>query len=288
MKSARLLASLVVILPVGLFGQEVTFRTEGRLVEVYASVTDRRGRFIDDLPRDRFVVADEGRPQSIVAFENHSTGLSCALLLDTTGSMGRSLPLVKNAAVTLLGEFRPSDAVAVYSFSESLTTLQDFTADRDAAKRAVFRTRAEGRTALFDALAAVSKEIESRAGKKAAVVFTDGDDNASALNLQAATDRIRRIGVPIYSVAQGEALQSKELLKKLRALAELTGGVSYQARKASDVERIFRDISQDLRHTYLLAYRPPTAPDRKWRRIAVSVSGAKGYTVRAKEGYTPE
>jgi VWFA-related protein len=288
MRNLRSLGLVGFMLSVPVAGQDATFRTEGRLVEVYASVVDHSGRFIDDLSRDRFLVTDEGKPQSLVAFENRSTGLSCALLLDTTGSMSRALPQVKNAVVRLLDQFRPSDSVAVYGFNESLTTLQDFTTDRAAAKRAVFRTRAEGRTALFDALAAVAKEVEDRVGKKAAVVFTDGDDNASALNLEASTERIRRIGVPVYSVAQGEALLSRDLLRRLRAVADLTGGISYEARKSSDIERIFLDISEELKHSYLLAYRPPPKADRRWRSIAVSVPGSKGYTVRAREGYAPE
>jgi VWFA-related protein len=183
---------------------------------------------------------------------------------------------------------READAVAVYRFNESLTALLPFTADKEAAKRAVLRTRAEGRTALLDAIAAVAREISIRAGKKAVIVFTDGQDNASVLNLEAAMTRARNAGVPVYTVAQGGALKSADLVRRLKSIAALTGAVSYAAHKSSDIEKIFTDISANLRHTYMLAYKPLADAAPAWRSIQVSVAGLKSYRIRAKEGYVPE
>jgi hypothetical protein len=109
---------------------EVVFRASGRLVEVYATITDQRGRYADDLPRDQFGIMDRGSPRQIVAFESRSSTVSCALLLDTTGSMQAALPSLKNAAMKLIAELGPDDSVAVYGFSDTVSELQPFTTDK--------------------------------------------------------------------------------------------------------------------------------------------------------------
>jgi Ca-activated chloride channel family protein len=270
------------------FGQDAVFKTETRLVEVYATVHDQRGRYVDGLASQQFRVLDEGEVQPIVAFESQGSTLSCALVLDTTGSMQNTLPLVKNAAVSLIDEMRNGDSIAIYGFSTSLNLLQDFTEDRAAAKRALLRTRASGATALFDALAQVTRDVSKRQGKKVIVVFTDGADNASVLRAQSAITRAKKCGIPIYTVAEGEALQSKELLKQLRSIAEGSAGAFYEARKNADIGPIFRDILSSLQHTYMLTYKPPTVEGSTWRTIKLSVVGVADYRIRAKEGYFPE
>jgi hypothetical protein len=93
--------------------------------------------------------------------------------------------------------------VAIYSFSNSVRLLQDFTIEKSAAKRAVMRTRVAGGTALFDAIAQTVRSISARNGRKALVVFTDGADNSSVLDSQAAVGRAKRAGIPVFAVAQG-------------------------------------------------------------------------------------
>jgi len=248
------------------------FRGNARMVEVYATVLDRKGHYVDGIPRERFQVSDNGQPQPIVAFENNDTGLACAILLDTTGSMRDSLPMVKNSIGRLIDEFRDEDWVAVYGFSTSLDLLQDFTRNRAAARRAVMRTRASGMTALFDAMTHVTIDIGARSGKKAVVVFTDGDDNSSVLNAGRVVERAKKMGTPLYTVAQGEARASDALMDRLREIARLTGGKAYGVRGAHEAAQIFEDISAELRHTYLLAYQPPEAKDDEWRRITANYS----------------
>jgi VWFA-related protein len=127
-----------------------------------------------------------------------------------------------------------------------------------------------------------------RQGKKAIVVFTDGDDNSSTLNARAAVQRAKKSGVPVYTIAEGDALKSAALLGELREIAESTGAKFHQVHKASNINEIFKDISGDLGHTYLMAYKPPPSTDQKWRSIDVAISGTKDAKIRAKEGYYPE
>jgi len=157
-----LAAALAVVFPAG--GQQTasTIRVQVHLVEVYASVFDHKGQYVEGLGRDSFQVFEDGKPQQITSFEADKGKLSCAILLDTTGSMADALPRVKNSVVKLIDVLGPEDEVAVYSFDRRLVLRQDFTNDKAAAKRAVLRTRAEGQTALFDALSEVAQELSAR------------------------------------------------------------------------------------------------------------------------------
>lgn len=282
------LVALTLLLALGLVAQEVVFHSEARLVEVYATVFNDKGRFMDGLARDQFAVAEDGRPQQVLAFESDSASVSCVILLDTTGSMRDELPRLKNAVIRFIDQLREIDSVAIYSFTTSLVLLQDFTSDHALAKRAVLRTSANGATALFDAIAEASHRLGTRSGKKAVVVFTDGDDNSSVLRARGAVDRAKKSGVPVYMVAEGEALHSAALMKSVKELSESTGGAAYEARRPGDVAKVFDDVLGNLQHTYLLAYRPPQGDRVKWRSIQLKIVGLKDYKVRAKEGYFPE
>ncbi len=264
------------------------FRSDVRLVEVYTAVFDQKGNHVDGLSRDQFRVLDDGVPQPILSFDSENSELTCAVLLDTTGSMQGALPSVKNAVSNLLEQMREGDSVGIFGFSASLSTLQDFTKDRALARRAVLRTRAAGETALFDAIANVAQNMGSRKGKKAIVLFTDGDDNASGLTPEAAIKRVLDTGVPVYAVAEGEARRSSQLRRQLRQLADRTGGSSYEANSPGDIEKVFRDIQSELKHLYLMTYRPPEGDRTKWRAIRVEVGESTGYRARGKQGYFPE
>ena len=275
----------------GTYGQEPTtvIKVQVRLVEVYASIHDKKGHFVDGLSRENFEVFEDGKPQPIAAFDSTSQSLSCAILLDTTGSMSEALPRVKNSIVKLIDELGPEDSVAIYTFDQRLVVRQDFTTDKSAAKRAALRTRAEGQTALFDALSEAAQELSQRSGKKVLILFTDGDDNSSVLNASAAVARAKKAGVPLYAIAEGEATRSKNLRKVLDELSERTGGAAYKVEKPGEIEQVFHEISEDVRHLYMISYRPPQgANDGKWRKIDVLVNGPKDYRIRAKEGYFAE
>ncbi len=281
---------------------DLIFRANGRLVEAYTTVTDSRGRYLDDLTSDQFTLLDGQQPQRLEAFEAHSTPVSVALLLDTTGSMSMALPAVKNAALKMIGDLRPIDSVAVYSFNRSVTELQPFTSDLNQAKRAVLSTHASGETALYDALARVSRDLSGRTGKKVIIVFTDGDDNSSTLTMDTAILRVKAAGVPVYTIAQGSALEGACLtqqqcrnpgpppayVKQLADLAKVTGGESFAVREASEIGAVFEKVSEDLAHGYLLVFQPASAEDHAWHPITVQIRGVRSDKVRAREGYYPE
>lgn len=263
----------------------VVFRAAAKLVEVPVTVTDSSGRFVDDLSRSDFTLFDQGKPQSLVAFESRAAEVSVALLLDTTGSMHAALPTLKNAALRLIAGLRPADRVAVYSFNNSVTELQPFTTDKDAAKRAVLQTQALGETALYDALTRVGRDLVGRAGKKVIVVFTDGNDNSSTLAADTAILRAKAAGVPIYTIVQGDALLYPEFVKQLSTVSKATGGISFVIHAPGEIRAVFEKVAEDLAHGYLLVFQPAPSDEPAWRRIDLEIHGSRRYRIRAREGY---
>lgn len=267
---------------------ETVFRVSGRLVEVHATVTDGRGRYSDEVSRTEFALLDDGKPVPVASFENQSSAVSVALLFDATGSMQNALPPLKSAALKLIGEMRPADAVAVYSFNLGVTELQPFTTDKAAAERAILRARAEGATALYDALVRVNHDLAGRTGKKAIVVFTDGADNQSVLTAEIAIARARTAAAPIYTIAQGSALRDSVLLEQLAGISKSTGGLPFAIHEPAEILKVFESVSRDLTHGYLLTFQPPPGESAGWHGIKVTLPAARGRTVRAREGYSLE
>ena len=265
-----------------------TIKVNVRIVEVYATVFNRQQKAVDGLTRDDFQLLEDGHPQIIDKFESNEGAISCAILIDSTGSMASVLPHVRNSVGRLIEELGPKDSVAVYTFNTRLDVRQPFTTDKAKAKKAIFATRAEGRTALFDAIALAARETGKAQGKKALIVFTDGADNASALSATTATKTAREIGIPVYTIAEGDAVRTPELKKLLKDLSQDTGASTYEVKSLQDVDTVFDSVSRDLKHLYLLTYKPTASPsETNWRRISVSVKGQSDLHVRSKEGYFP-
>lgn len=267
--------------------EETVFRTSARLVQVFATITDGRGRYVDNLPADGFTIMDDGKPVRVAAFENAASDLSCTLLLDTTESMRASLPALKRAALKFIEGLRPNDSVAVYALRDGVTELRTFTTDKSAAARAVLQTEPGGMTALYDGLVRTVRDISVRPGKKAVVAFTDGNDNISMLTGDTAILRAKTAGVPIYTIAKGSDLQD-ETLGQLAAISRATGGMSFAIHSSSEMANVFEKVFQDVMHGYLLAFQPPGAEGHVWHTIEVVLKAPRGRRVRARDGYYPE
>ena len=257
-----------------------------RMVEVYVSVFDGKGNRVQHLQKDDFELVEEGVRQKVDVFESQAAGMDLALLIDTSGSMMLQLPHVKNAVADLLTLLGPDDKVGLFSFMNRLTALQPLTRDRSSVLSVLLNTRPTGQTALYDSLAQLARDLSKSGGKKVILMFTDGSDNASVLTIESAVANVRRIGVPVYTVAQGETLRNREVFKKLQEISQSTNGVAFESRKPDDLREIFTRIGRDIQHLYLLGYYPANADGKAdWRRIGVRLPRHPEFKVRAKEGY---
>jgi len=148
-------------------------------------------------------------------------------------------------------------------------------------------------TALFDAVYLASRSLGRRQGRKVLVLITDGGDTVSKVDYKEAVRAAEEaegtvysiIVVPIESSAGRETGGEHALIQ----ISEDTGGKYYYATSMSQLDEAFRQISDELRTQYLLAYYPSQhVSNSEFRRIQVSVSGAPdsaSYRVRHRAGY---
>lgn len=95
--------------------QQPVFRGTANTVRLFATVTDRDGRLVTTLTRDQLEVRDEGKPQPITVFDNSPQPIRLIVMLDVSGSMEGTLPLLRASVDQLAARLRPDDVVRLGS-----------------------------------------------------------------------------------------------------------------------------------------------------------------------------
>ena len=253
-------------------------------VQVTATVTAGHGRFVRGLTRDQFRVYEDGVQQDITSFAAEDTPLELVVAVDFSGSMTLAMPTVKAALKQFLQSLRPQDRVTLLAFNDSVFTLAPPTADLAARLRAVDRLRPWGGTALYDVLIRAVGELGRQAGRRALVLFSDGEDRHSRAPLDATERRLEASDAVVYAIGQGRAPEMVTLRTILERLAEKSGGRAF-FEDLEGLERVFHDIVADLANQYLIGYSPrDSAHDNRWHELRVELPGTT-YRVRARQGY---
>jgi Ca-activated chloride channel family protein len=274
---------------------ETTLKVDVKLVNVYVTVTDAHGAPVAGLKKENFVLQEDGREQTIKVFDKESAlPLSIALAIDTSLSTRHDLPLEQASAKRFAQAIlRPVDALSVFGFSESVLQATTYTADLKRIDEGIDHVRLGAATALFDAVYLASRSLDRRQGRKVMVLITDGGDTISRVDYKGAARAAEEaealvysiIVVPIESSAGRETGGEHALIQ----LSEDTGGKYYYATSMSQLDDAFRQISDELRTQYLLAYYPSQRlSNSQFRRIQVGVTGpaeASAYHVRNRAGY---
>lgn len=179
------------------------FRGGIDLINVSATVTDARGRFVDGLTRDDFLVYEDGEPVEITQFDNERVPVSLGIALDTSGSMdGRKMEAARNALDRFLYDLLgPDDEFFLYRFDYTPVLLQDWTTSPDRLSRAIRDIRPRGGTALYDAVAeSVPRVGEGRHRKKALLIISDGNDTNSETDDRDLRALIRETEALVYAI----------------------------------------------------------------------------------------
>jgi Ca-activated chloride channel family protein len=272
-----------------------TLTVDVKLVNVYVTVTDSHGGPVAGLKKENFNLKEDGRDQTISVFDKESAvPLSIALAIDTSLSTRHDLPLeqasAKRFARTIL---RPVDALSVFGFSETVLQSTSYTPDLKRIDEGIDHIRLGAATALFDAVYLASRSLDRRQGRKVMVLITDGGDTISKIDYKEAVRAAEEAEAIVYSIivvpienSAGREIGGEHALIQL---SEDTGGKYYYATSMSQLDDAFRQISDELRTQYLLAYYPSQRlSNSQFRRIQVSVSGppdSASYLVRHRAGY---
>lgn len=254
-------------------------------VQVITVVTDAQGRFVKGLPREAFRVYEDDVPQTIAHFASENIPLELTAAIDISGSMKMAMPQVKAAARRFLLALQPGHEVTLVAFNENLFALARRGTDPQVRTRAVDRLAAWGSTALYDAILYGFDLLSRRPGRRAMVVFTDGDDKVSHASVSSVVRRAESSDAALYMIGQGQAAENQSLQALLTRLATTSGGRAFFEMNIESLQRVFDEILDDLSNQYLLSYQP-TIPveDDRWRSIRIEVDGP-GYRVRARQGY---
>ena len=275
--------------------QEPRFRGGVDLVSLNVTVTEGT-RYVSDLSEQDFEVYEDGARQAITFFSRVQQPIALAILLDTSASMNERLDTAQEAAVGFARRMRREDVIEVIDFDSQVRILQSFTNDVPALEKAIRGTDVNGSTSLYNAIYISLKELKKvKAGspeeirRQAIVVLSDGDDTSSLVPYEEVLDLAKRSETAIYAIGlrPSGAYRSefKEAEFVLKQLAQETGGRAYFVTTASELPRIYEQISEELANQYSLAYSSKN-PMRNgaWRRIVVRVS-KPGLTARTRQGY---
>lgn len=272
-----------------------TFSSRSDLVVLHVSVVDGRSGFVGGLPREAFIVREDGRPREIAFFENEDTPVSVGLVIDNSASMQRRRDAVIAAGMAFAESSHPADEIFTLNFNEhvwpGLPDGHSFTSDHDELRTALGRAGARGMTALFDAIDKALLHLDGGTQqRKVLIVVSDGGDNASGATFDDVMDRALRRDVVIYTIGLEDPAGGEANPKVLRELAAVTGGEAFFPKKNEEITTALERIARDIRSSYTLGYVPDadsTAGER--HSIQVDVRAARrGLHARARSLYVPK
>ena len=277
-------------------GQRGTFRGGVDLVSLSVTVTGPGGRYVSDLQASDFTVLEDGRRQDVTFFERTRSPLAVSLLLDSSTSMMRQLPLAQRAASEFVARLAPGDVAQVVDFDRRVQVLQPFTADRQTLEDAIQKVVARGSTSMFNAiyialreLGALAKPQGDQIRRDVIVVLSDGEDTSSLVTFDHVLDGAKRSPSVIYTIGLGlGAIPTRRGATHpefaLRTLAQDTGGRMFAPRSADELPRVYNEIADELASQYVLGYVSNSTAPPAWRTLSVRV-GRPELRARSRAGY---
>ena len=258
---------------------------EVEVVQVTTTVTDDEGRFVKGLTRNQFRVKEDGVAQRLTAFAGENTPLEIVVAIDVSHSMSDAMPTLKAAVRAFLSALRPADQVTLLAFNDNILTLARRATDPALRLRAVDRLAPWGGTALYDAMIIALNTVGKQPGRRALVVFSDGEDQNSVATLKRVESRLETSDATIYTIGLGRSIKDQDLAQVLARMSQMSGGRSFLLDDISELETVFADIVEELSNQYLLSYASSNdARDGTWRKITVELPGLKHH-VRHRQGY---
>lgn len=290
-----------------------TLHLTTRLVQTYLSVRDKSGYVLGLTPADCQLL-DDHTPQTIKTFtQEKNLPLTIGILLDTSGSQQRVLPIEQKSAVTFLKDvLTPKDLAFLITFDVNVDLLADDTsslselttaintATINAASASVglpgigggpFPTQHPRGTLLYDAVyLAAHDKLAPQAGRKVLILLTDGGDQGSQETLTSATEAAQKSNAILYVIYLTDHPFADNFSdpysgkSAMQHLARATGGrVIDVGNNATKLQSAFTQIQDELRTQYLLTYTPTTPTDSKFHPLEITCGPDR--TIQSRKGY---
>lgn len=292
---------------VGLHAQAPTFRADVNLINVTFSARNKQGAAVTDLRQEEVQVFEDDVAQKIRFFDNSALPLTVGLIVDVSNSQEKFFTNHRRDLEKFLKDvLAPQDQAFLICFGNHIRLVSDLTSsvgdimeayakfehgDRNFPELGPPEQRIEG-TALFDSIyyAATERLANSDRGRRALVVFSDGEDNSSAHDVVDAIESAQGADILVYGVRYTEqkgtpTSRNRYGIRVMKRMAQDTGAADFDAVNGANLDTTFKQIGGELRTLYTAAYHASNRErDGTFRRIAVAVS-RPDVVVRAKAGY---
>lgn len=295
-----MIALLALVLP--LFGQttdvEIADTVSVNYVMIPFTALGANGVPITDLRQRDVKLLVDGVPVRTDLFERSMNApVSFSIIIDGSGSMALAgkMEAARAGIQTLVGSARPGDEFALFMFdNRRVHDLVPFTSEGAAILRGLESVRPYGKTAFFDAIAAMpAKTEEAKNPTRAIILVSDGIDNASRLTKLQLAAKLEGVSIPIYALAprdpklprpKGPVSETLTDLDVLEEVAASTGGKLFVGNKPQHFASAVMALDRALRAQYLIGFPPTGTGTVKYRRISLETA-ARVRSVRVRAGY---
>jgi len=287
-------------------GQE-PIRVKVNLVSVAFVARDANGALVNNLTLDDVDVIEDAIPQKIAFFSRSAdVPLTLGLVVDASGSQDHFSKQHKNDLEVFFKDvLGPKDRVFLVGFGNHIRLVSDFSqSGGDLLEQWKQYQKSTGRfpelgpredrdlgTAFYDSIFySVTEKLAQENGRRAILLFSDGEDNSSSHNMMTAIETAQSENVVVYAIRYTDkehgklTARNKYGISVMDRVARETGGADIDA-ETTDAHVYFRQIAEELRTSYELGYYP-TDPlkDNSFRKIVIKPK-REGVKVRAKTGY---
>ncbi len=272
---------------------QFTISVDVDLVVFNVTVLDGDGKPITGLTQKDFRVFEDGREEKIKIFQPEDTPATVGLLIDNSGSMTTKRNDVVGAALAFIGASHPQDEMFVVNFNRrawlGLPPAHRFTTDRSELRATLMETRAEGTTALYDAIKLALDHLKDGSKqRKALVVLSDGGDNASVAKVDEVLHLAQQSSATIYCIGIYDPFQKDRNPSVLKKIARVTGGEAFFPNSLASLHAIWPKIANAIRGQYTIGY-VSTNPSRDggYRKVKITAAGKRGklLDLRTRPGY---
>jgi Ca-activated chloride channel homolog len=272
-----------------------TIRTSVDLVVLRATVRGARGAPVAGLNKEDFQVFENKVPQQIESFSHEDVPVTVGLVIDNSGSMRTKRIEVIDAALAFARASNPEDQVFVVNFNEhvsmGLPANVQFTGDQKQLETALSRNKADGLTALYDAVAVALEQLKNgKWDKKVLILISDGGDNASAHKLAEILSMVNQSNAILYTVGIFGEDDGDRNPRVLQHLSRISGGEAFFPESLEAVSPICQQIAHDIRNQYTISYEPVNRKaDGTYRAIEVKARKTSNHgrlSVSTRAGYS--
>ncbi len=305
-----ILASLgvaLLVLAVGVGRGQEPIRVKVNLVSVAFVARDANGALVNNLTQDDVEVLEDAIPQKVAFFSRSAdVPLTLGVVVDASGSQDHFSKQHKNDLEVFFKDvLGPKDRVFLVGFGNHIRLVSDFSqSGGDLLEQWKLYQKSTGKfpelgpledrdlgTAFYDSIFySVTEKLAQENGRRAILLFSDGEDNSSSHNMMTAIETAQSENVVVYAIRYTDKEHGKLTARNkygtsvMDRVARETGGAHIDA-ETTDAHLYFRQIAEELRTSYELGYYP-TDPlkDDTFRKIVIR-SKREGVKVRAKTGY---